>query len=151
MWNKRGHRRQRGVTLVELIVALVIVGVGLAGLIAAFTRTSVNSADPMIRKQMGSVAEGMMEEVLLKPFAADATAASTRDSYNDIWDFNGYTSNGIKTVSGDSIPGLENYSVAVSVAATSLTNVPAGDAALVSVTVTYAGQSLTLYGWRTKA
>lgn len=58
----------RGVTLVELIVFIVIVGVAMAGLFAAFNTITAASADPQVRKQVLAIAESLMEEVTLMPF-----------------------------------------------------------------------------------
>ena len=76
--------RGRGVTLIELIVFIVIVGVAMAGLFAAFDTITKASADPQVRKQVLAIAESLMDEIMLKPFticdpddpnAAAATAA----------------------------------------------------------------------------
>ena len=70
----------RGVTLVELIVFIVIVGVALAGLFAAFNTITAASADPQVRKQVLAIAESLMDEVALMPFTFcdpdDANAAT---------------------------------------------------------------------------
>lgn len=58
----------RGVTLVELIVFIVIVGVAMAGLFAAFNTITAASADPQVRKQVLAIAESLMDEVALMPF-----------------------------------------------------------------------------------
>lgn len=78
------RRTSRGVTLVELIVFIVIVGVAMAGLFAAFNTITAASADPQVRKQVLAIAESMMEEVQLMPFTfcdpddpLAATATST--------------------------------------------------------------------------
>ncbi len=80
-------RHCRGVTLVELIVFIVIVGVAMAGLFAAFNTITAASADPQVRKQVLAIAESLMEEVQLMPFtycdpddanAATATSATVR-------------------------------------------------------------------------
>jgi len=82
-------RRQRGLTLIELIVFIVIVSVALAGVLTVLNVTTSRSADPMIRKQMLAVAEAMLEEVMSQPFtfcapsdanAATATGATTSGS-----------------------------------------------------------------------
>lgn len=150
MWTKR----QRGVTLVELIIAMVIVGIAVAGMTAAFTRTSRSSADPMVYKQMAVAAESLMEEILLKPYAIDATSTTVRDTFNDVRDFHNYglAANGtpivgITDVNGDPIAGLQAYSVQVAVTAVTLTNTT--PALQVSVTVTRGDYSYTLTGWRT--
>ena len=46
------YTRRAGVTLIELIVALVIMGVALAGMVAVYTATTRASVDPVIVQQM---------------------------------------------------------------------------------------------------
>lgn len=60
--------RQRGVTLIELIVFMMVVGVALMGIIAALTLTSGKTADPVRRKQALIIAEGLLEEVAQAKF-----------------------------------------------------------------------------------
>ena len=72
--------RQQGVTLIELIVFMVIVGVALTGMLTVFNLTARSGADPMIRKQMLAIAEGLMDEVAAMPFTwcdPDDPAAAT--------------------------------------------------------------------------
>jgi MSHA pilin protein MshD len=59
---------QRGVSLLELIVFIVIVGIAVVGVLAALSLSSRTSADPMIQKQALSIAEAVMEEIQLMPF-----------------------------------------------------------------------------------
>jgi MSHA pilin protein MshD len=56
-------RRQGGVTIVELIIFIVIVGVAAAGIMQVLSLASRNSADPIRRKQAMLIAEAYMEEV----------------------------------------------------------------------------------------
>ena len=151
-------RRMAGVTLVELIVAIVIIGAALAGLTAAFARANLASADPVITQQMLAIGEGMMEEVLLKPFKEDATPAPSRAQFNDVRDYDvvddaspGYASSGIRDIEGEPIAGLEDYGVSVRVESSGvlLTGVPAGNALRVTVTVSHGERRLALTGWRT--
>jgi MSHA pilin protein MshD len=69
-----------GITLVELLVFIVIVSVGLAGVLAVFNTVVRRSADPLIAKQMTAIAEALLEEVQLMPFTLcdpdDAHAAT---------------------------------------------------------------------------
>jgi MSHA pilin protein MshD len=62
-------RRQRGLTLIELILFIVIVGVALAAVLGVLNMTTKNSADPLRRKQALMIAEGLMEEVRLAKFS----------------------------------------------------------------------------------
>jgi MSHA pilin protein MshD len=62
------RRKSRGLSLVELIVFIIIVGVAVAGVLAALNVSTRASADPMIQKQALAVAEAVLEEVQLMPF-----------------------------------------------------------------------------------
>lgn len=61
-------RIQRGVSLIELILFIVIVGVGVAGLLAVFNVTVRGSGDPLVRKQLLAIGEALLEEAALHPF-----------------------------------------------------------------------------------
>lgn len=146
MWN----RRMAGVTLVELIIAMVIVGAALAGLVAVYSRANIASADPLVAQQMVAIAEGMMEEIMLKPYAPEGGNTAARATFNDVRDYDKFASAGVYTVAGAKVPGLERYGVTVAVEQVTLTGMAkAGDALRIRVTVTYGGESLTLSGWRT--
>lgn len=168
MWNERDHdirrfngsrrslsrsaapRQARGFTLPEALLAIVVISVGLAGLLLAFSTVARSSADPVVRKQMLAVAQTLMEEISLKPYAAAANSAPAgcaRDTFNDVADFNGYSSTGICTVDGVAIAQLASYNVTATVAAGTLFGV--GAAKTINVTVSHAGETITLTGWRT--
>ena len=147
---RRAGRRQRGFTLPEAILAIVVLGVGLAGVLLAFGTVARGSADPMLRQQMLAIAEGLMAEIQLKPFASAANAAPggcSRETFNDIADYNGHASNGICTVDGVAIAALAGYQVAVAVQAGNLGGVAA--AKRITVTASHGGESVQLVGWRT--
>jgi MSHA pilin protein MshD len=59
---------QRGLSLIELIVFIVIISVGLAGILLVMDQTTRSSADPFIRKQSLAIAESLLEEIVLMPF-----------------------------------------------------------------------------------
>ncbi len=144
MWN-----RCRGLTLVELILAIVVIGAGLAGVLAAFQMAVRGSADPMIQKQMVAIAEEMVEEISLRPYAATPNAAPApcaRNTFNDVDDYNGYNVTGICDIAGNALPQLADYGVAVAVTDTSLAGVAAKR---IAVTVSMGARNLTLLAYRT--
>ena len=77
-------RRYAGISLVELIVSIVIIGAASAGVLGALFSATRASADPMIGKQALAIAEAMLEEVQLMPFTIcdpdDANAESANGS-----------------------------------------------------------------------
>lgn len=68
MYNKPRLRTQTGLTLIELVVFMVIIGVGLAGILNVLNFTLKNSANPIIVKQQIAIAESLLEEIESKPF-----------------------------------------------------------------------------------
>ena len=61
-------RSQRGISLVELIMFIVIVSIALAGILLVMNQVTGHSADTLIRKQALAIAESLLEEVELMPF-----------------------------------------------------------------------------------
>jgi MSHA pilin protein MshD len=60
--------REHGMSLVEVIVFMVIVGVAVAGVLSVYVTTTSASADPLVRKQALAIAESLLEEVRAMPF-----------------------------------------------------------------------------------
>ena len=79
-----GNLRQRGVSLIELIVFIVIVSVGVVGLVSVISPMVRFSADPMVTKQLTAIAESLLNEALHQPYTwcdPDDAAATTALSY----------------------------------------------------------------------
>lgn len=74
---------ERGISLIELIMFIVIISVALAGILGVMNRVTGHSADTLIRKQSLAIAESLLEEVGLMPFTycdpddANATTATS--------------------------------------------------------------------------
>lgn len=71
---------QRGVSLVELIIFILVVGTALAGVVSMLDMGVLHSADPMIRKQMQTIAEGLLDEIDQMPYSACDPATNTNPS-----------------------------------------------------------------------
>ncbi len=139
------RRKSLGLSLVELIVFIVVVGTAVGGVLAALNLATRSSADPMIQKQALAIAEAVLEEVQLQPFTYcdpdDANAAtalnpagcattaeaigpeagetrlSATTPFDNVNDYNGFNMiGGITNIAGSAIAGLNDYAVSVSVA-----------------------------------
>ncbi len=64
----RTRPAQAGLTLVELIVFIVVVGVGLAGIMVTYSTVVRGSADPLARKQALAIAESLLLEIEQQAF-----------------------------------------------------------------------------------
>lgn len=65
----RAPPRQAGLTLIELIIFIVIVSVGIAGILTVLNITVWHSSDPLVQKQAQALAEGLLEEIETGYFA----------------------------------------------------------------------------------
>lgn len=157
MWNRRRLAPlicgplARGFTMIEMMVAIVVISVGIAGVMSAFSNSVRGSTEPTVRIQLQAVAEQIMEEILLKPYTVATNSAASgcaRDTFNDLADYNGYaTSNKVCNVDGTAITALAGYSLSITVAAGTLSGVAA--ARKVTVTVSRGREAYVLVSWRT--
>lgn len=60
---------QRGISLIELIVAMIIISTAVIGVTAVLNQTVWKSADPLIQKQAQVIAESLLEEIQATVFA----------------------------------------------------------------------------------
>ncbi len=111
--------RQRGLTLVELIMFIVIVGAGVVGILAVMNQVVRSSADPMIAKQAVAFADAVLEEVLAKAYADPdgvPNKEANRSLWDDVTDYDGETIQGTALLTGAGTALLTGYSAVVAVA-----------------------------------
>ena len=75
--------RPRGFTLVELVIFIAILGIAVAGVLAAYDFSVRDSADPAVKKQALAIAESLLEEVQQMPYTycdPDDPAVTTASS-----------------------------------------------------------------------
>lgn len=143
--------RQQGFTLIELIIFIVVVGAGLAGILSVMNTAVASSADPMVRKQTVAIAESLLEEILQKSFAndpVDGDTGTTRALFDDVDQYAGYTTTtGITDPLGTAIPGLAGYNIAPAVTVVS-TTLEGQAVKQVTVSVTGPQGVISLTGYR---
>ncbi|MBK7613793.1 MAG: type II secretion system protein [Vitreoscilla sp.] len=172
--------RQLGLSLIELVMFIVVLGLALTAVLKAFTQATAASVDPQLRRQALAIAESLMEEVQLMPFtycdtddanvetaqavgdcaslpeALGPEAGETRyatPQFDNVNDYHGLAMTGIADITNSPVSGLSAYSASVSVAADDLGSLSAasGDALRITVSVTGPdGSTLTLDGYRSR-
>ena len=68
--------RQLGVSMVELILFIVIIGIALAGILLVMNTVTGRSADTLVRKQALAIGESLLEEIQLQDVISTAGATS---------------------------------------------------------------------------
>ncbi|WP_224742814.1 prepilin-type N-terminal cleavage/methylation domain-containing protein [Stutzerimonas kunmingensis] len=140
-------RKQHGMTLVELVITIVIIGIAAAALFSAMATITARSADPMLRQQSLSIAEAYMEEILLQNFMQTPQPAGCgRACFNDVRDYHGLDQSP-RDPNDNALQALSSYRVAVAVSGPA----PLNEVSMLRVRVTVAdpaGQPLVLEGYR---
>lgn len=145
-------RFQSGLSFIELIAFMIIVSVGVVGILPAYNFNMRHSTDALLNKQMLSVAEAMLEEIVSKDFDDPSNACTPdtglssvpprqscaqnavidRQNYNDVSDYDGFKTNGIYALDGTPLtdplgnPILPGFSLSVSVADAPLNDIGCG-------------------------
>ncbi|MDX1453642.1 MAG: prepilin-type N-terminal cleavage/methylation domain-containing protein, partial [Oleiphilaceae bacterium] len=157
-------RRQRGVTLVELVISIVIISIAMVAVLNSFSFSISQSADPLWRNKTLKLAQLYLDEILAKNYD-DATpvgglpevtspsciglgpeAGETRATYNDVDDYNGTVDMPPVSLVGSLDSSYNSYIVSVKVECDGNTvgatgGTPDNHAKKISVEVTPPGQN----------
>ena len=130
--------RQKGTTLIELVMTIVIISVAIAGVVGAFSLIAGRSADPLNQTRAVALSQLYMDEILAKQFAdespigggaVDKTKADclnigvddidvddeSRSTFNDVDDYDVLDDYPPKNSEEDSLNGYSSFRVSVSV------------------------------------
>lgn len=142
----RTRHRQHGLTLVELVLAIVIISIAVSGVLMAYVTMVARSADPLINAQAVAIAEAYMDEILSKPVSGAASGGS-RDTFGNISDYHGADDQPPVNQHGEPIAALAAYRAQVDIADTAVSGTPM---TRVQVTVTHvaSNRSLVLRSFR---
>jgi MSHA pilin protein MshD len=129
---------QRGMTLIEVVIAIVVVATSVSAILGLLSSNIGRSADAMITAQAVAVAESYLEEITLKPFVdPDGTdGEAVRANFDDADDYNGLLDVGAIDQFGVPVPGLSAYTISVGVVpSAALPGIPPADALRIDVRV----------------
>ena len=126
--------RQKGVTLIELIITIVIIGIAMSALVSALTTGISRSAQPMLEGKALELSQAYLDEIQAmrfddqSPIGGGAVLAASnpctmsnegqaRTVFDDVDDYNGVNdSPPVLIESGIDMSAYANYRVMVSVA-----------------------------------
>jgi MSHA pilin protein MshD len=99
---------QRGVTLIELVITIVVIGIAMSALISALSTGIINSSTPLWESKALELSQAYLDEIQAMKFdeqmatgggalagvlvsctAADFNDSETRAEYDDVDDYNG--------------------------------------------------------------
>lgn len=146
--------RQRGLTLVELIIAILVIGIAASGLAAAYLTTMARSADPQLEAQASAIAQSYLDEILAHDFSDPDGSTSddgSRATYDDVSDYNNLPDNRVRDQYGNLIGNLDSagYTVQVNVASSNDLGIGSGNTRKITVTVQHPGNvQVQLTGYR---
>ncbi len=107
---------QAGLTLIELVIAMVVVSVAVGGVLLVMNYATSHSADPVLQRQALAIAESYLEEIALQNYHdPDADGEGNRALYDDVDDYDGLHDAGVRDQNGVALPGLAGYTVDVAV------------------------------------
>jgi MSHA pilin protein MshD len=162
------RRRACGFSLIEVVVFIVVLGIGIAGMAILYNQLTLASVDPVVRKQAVAIANSLMEEIQLRPFTlcdpddpnvftaptppcgtpevigveGPETRYGPTTFFDNVSDYDGFSMGSIHDINDIPISGLAGYSASVTVANAGGDfppgSVPDVDAAL-RITVTVTG------------
>jgi MSHA pilin protein MshD len=123
------NKKALGFTLIEMIIAIVVLAAAASGILFSFTQNIGKSADPMITQQAIIIAQGYLEEAMLKPYSDPngvAGCEASRIQYDDVQDYNCINdAAGALDQFGNSLAGLGAYNITMSVTTVNISGVPA--------------------------
>jgi MSHA pilin protein MshD len=145
--------QNRGVTLIEIVVAITVVAIAATTILGVLGAVASRSADAMMQQQAIAIAGSYLDEIMQR-WVVDPNGAppnTGRGSWNLVDEYNGLVDVGAHDQFGNPIAALSAYTVSVVTSQSSaLTGVPAAATRRIDITVSYApSRSVTVSGYRT--
>lgn len=104
---------QSGFTLIEIIIAIVVIGFSIVAVTAAFSASALNSGQAMSRQQALQIGHAYLQDALSLPFQDNHPPVgkeATRNAYDNVADYHGDAYATITDRTNAAVPGLAGYS-----------------------------------------
>ncbi|GAA3955719.1 type II secretion system protein [Allohahella marinimesophila] len=150
--SRLGRSLQQGVTLVELVITIIVMGIALTAIIGAMSATIGRSSNIIIQDRSLQLAQAYLDEIAPKrfdentpsggvpsttyPCDTSAEGGESRETYDDLGDYDGLVDNPPRSQTSSQFVAYEGYSVSVKVECTSRAGIAAANLKLITVTVT---------------
>ena len=122
-------RFQRGVTLVELVITIVILGIALVAIVSAISASVSRGSNVLLQDRMIELSQAYMDEILGKRFDEDtpiggfppvtscniATEEADRADYDDVDDYNAIANEAPASQTSSDFSDYVGYEVTVTV------------------------------------
>ena len=141
--------KQRGVTLIELVVSIAVIATAAATLIGTLSYLSGQGADYLLQAQAQSIADSYLAEITGKSFADPngADGEGNRCNFDDVDDYAGFGAS-VATDQCGNVMG--NFPIRVTLTRGGLRLLPPADVWRIDVTVGYGNSSVSSTGYRTR-
>ncbi len=152
MINNPAFTRQQGVTLVELVITIIVMGIAVAAIVGAMSATIGRSSNIVVQDRALQLAQAYLDEIAPKrfdestpsggmpsatyPCDTSAEAGEDRASFDDVGDYNGLVDSPPQSQTSNQFAAYEGYSVRVKVECTTDFGLAATNLKLITVTVT---------------
>lgn len=130
-------------TLIELILAIVIIAICLTGTMLTFITIAKFGVDPLLQQQAINIGKSYLEEIMAKNFPETLPCPQPpiagRAMFANVCDYHGLTDLGAKNQDGNHITGLEQYNIAVTLDTSTAslgTLTPGSEVIRIEVTIT---------------
>lgn len=108
--------RNRGFTLIETIIAIVVIAASVTAVLGLLSSISLRSAEAALRTQSLAVAAAYLEEVLSKAYADPGGGPEAgRQDFDDVRDYHSNAFSPVADQWGAAVAGLNGYAVRVRV------------------------------------
>ena len=147
-------------SLIELVIAIVVVAICLTGAFALVDTTVRRSADPMLERQATAIAEAYLEEILQQAYHDPDDASlcpvpeAARELFDNVCDYDGLAETGARSQAGTAVSGLEGYRIDVAIDRSATLGDLAGEASVLRIDVAVTdplGRTLRFSAYRSNA